>query len=378
MTEKIKAAIDMTWIRHEKVGGTEIYTKNLVEGFASVKEPVIIYYLLVSDNHYDIFSKYNKYQNIKVIRCKTDSANKADRVLWQNLCLSRTLQKRGISICIEPVYLKPFIHAKGIRFITAIHDFQAAHYPQYFNPARVFWMKTAWEHAVRTSEKIVVTSEFVKEDLLSRYQACGDKIAVNYDPVTIDKNELAPEKCLEHYGAVKGNYYYMCASMLPHENIETILKALGRLRKFHSDAFFPLFISGIGGKREALIKQEAYKNGIADKLHLLPFVPDGERNLFYKYCRAFLAPSLFEGFGMPPVEAMIMGAPVITTMETCSYEITGGLAVYVQEAKNVSQWCRVLEGCPKLPDDAKVQQLADKYSKENVAACYNRLIKEIY
>lgn len=375
---KIKVAVDMTWIRHEKVGGTEVYTVNLVEGFASVKERGIAYYLLVPSNHYDIFSKYNKYKNIKVIRCKADSGNKAGRVLWQNLYLSQLLQKLGISICIEPVYLKPVIHAKGIRFITAIHDFQAAHYPEYFSLARVCWMKAAWGHAVRASEKVVVTSEFVKNDLLNKYQVGQDKIVVNYDPVTIDKKELAPEGRLAHYGAAKGEYYYMCASMLPHENIETVLKALGRLKRLHSDAFYPLFISGIGGKREALIRQEAYKNGIADKLHLLPFVPDGERNLFYKNCRAFLAPSLFEGFGMPPIEAMIMGAPVVTTMETCSYEITGGLAVYVKEAKNVGQWCGALKGHLAPPDNAKVQELADKYSKENVAACYNRLIKEIY
>ena len=79
--------------------------------------------------------------------------------------MGRYLKELGITLCLEPVYGKPFFGTKGIDFITTIHDLQAIHYPQYFSKFRVLWMKLSWENAVKTSKKIIAISEFVKDDI---------------------------------------------------------------------------------------------------------------------------------------------------------------------------------------------------------------------
>jgi glycosyltransferase involved in cell wall biosynthesis len=90
-----------------------------------------------------------------------------------------------------------------------------------------------------------------------------------------------------------------------------------------------------------------------------------------------LAPSLFEGFGMPPIEAMFFGVPLLSTHETCSFEVSNGIAEYVDDARNPMEWADMLDKGVKIPDPGKVDELKEKYSKENTAKTYNHVIKSI-
>lgn len=373
---RVSVGIDLTWVRHKIVGGTESYVTNLLDGFASVNDEKIRYVLVTTRDNYEVFKRFENYESFSIYTANILSANVKQRVIWQNLSLVRTLRKLNIGICIEPVYLKPFTCNKGVKFITTIHDLQAAHYPEYFSRLRVIWMKMAWKHSTRSSANIIVTSRYAKNDIITRYNVDENKIVSAPDPVTIDKNDCVDERYLESRGIVKDNYYYMVTSLLPHKNIDTVVKCLGILYQKNSHAFAPLWISGVGGKSKDEIEYLAEKNGIAEYVHLTGFVTDSERNRLYKDCKAFLAPSLFEGFGMPPIEAMIMGAPVVTTMETCSHEVTGGLATYVKEAKNAHEWCDKLEKGVMAAYSSDVEKLVEGYSKESVAKIFNKLVLE--
>lgn len=372
-----KVAIDLTWLRHEIVGGAEPYINNLLDGFVSVADSEIEYYLLISRNNYPLYKKYSDLTNFNLIICNKDSNKRILRVLWQNFRMCSMLKKQGIDICIEPVYLKPFTSNKGIRFITTVHDLQAAHYPEYFSKFRVAWMWRGWINSVKTSDYIIVTSEDAKRDIESLLNADPRKLVINYDPVTIDVNNYASPDELVQFGIKKYKYYYMVTSLLPHKNIETIIKALGRLKRMNSVNYYPLVISGVGGKSKEAILKLAADNRVEDNVIITPFIDDYHRNMLYKFCKTYLAPSLFEGFGLPPIEAMIMGAPLLSTYETCSYEISNGLAEYVDDARDPEEWASRLNVGVNCPDYNKVLELKDKYSKENVASIFNKLIKNI-
>jgi len=373
----IKVAIDLTWVRHAIVGGTESYVTNLLDGFGSIHAEGIRFFLLVTRDNQEVFSRFSAYENMELLCCPVESASRLRRVLWQNFCMGRMLKRHGIRICVEPVYLKPFLISRKIRFITTVHDLQAAHYPEYFSKLRVLWMKFSWWHAISTSEKIIVTSEYVKQDILSRYAVSPDKLCINYDPVTVDKNDIAPMERLKDFGAEAGQYYYIVASLLPHKNIDTLVRMLGRLKKTNSPALAPLIVSGVGGKHKETLLAMAREQGVEDIVSLTPFISVAERNLLYQNCKAYLFPSLFEGFGMTPIEAMILGAPVLATKETCTYETTGGIAVYVDEARNEEQWCAALEKGVSAPAYSDVQALVAHYTKESVASRFIPLIKEL-
>lgn len=103
-----------------------------------------------------------------------------------------------------------------------------------------------------------------------------------------------------------------------------------------------LLISGVNGGMQDELKSIALEYGIQDQLVLTGFVDDSERNCLYKNAKAFLFPSVFEGFGMPPIEALSMGTTVITTREACIPEITQGKANYVQNAYSIEEWIAAL------------------------------------
>lgn len=373
----LKVAIDLTWVRHGIVGGTEVYAKNMIDGFVKVNDPEILFFLLTAKDNKYLYEEYVGMQRYEVVVCNCLSADPKNRLLWQNIKLQKTLKYLDINICIEPIYLMPFFRDKKIHFITTIHDLQAAHYPEYFSKLRVLWMKAAWRNATKNSDIIIVSSEYSKQDIASLYNVPFEKMVINYNPVDVDEHNIADESRLQAFGVKSQNYYYMVSSLLPHKNIETIVRAIAELKRRKSDKYFPLLISGVGGKSRKTLLEVARMNNVSEAVILTPFIKDSERNLLYKNCKTFLAPSLFEGFGMPPLEAMILGAPLLSTYETCSYEVSNGIAEYVENAKDPMEWADRLEKGVKVPNPKDVAELKEKYSKEKIARTFNQVIKKI-
>lgn len=179
---------------------------------------------------------------------------------------------------------------------------------------------------------------------------------------------------LEKYGVRESEYYYTVLSGLKHKNLRTLLLALAKLKEEKSSAFLPLVVSGV--KRE--LRKEAEKlmkiGGIEENIIFTDFISNEERNLLYKNCKAFLFPSLFEGFGMPPVEAMAMGVPVLAADSTSVREVTGGLASYVEDAKSVEEWAGKMNQKLIAPSIKEVDDLMKGYAKKKIASEYVRLI----
>ncbi|MBD5522995.1 MAG: glycosyltransferase family 4 protein [Lachnospiraceae bacterium] len=101
-------------------------------------------------------------------------------------------------------------------------------------------------------------------------------------------------------------------------------------------------ISGVNGESRKALERQIRDRGLEKEITLTGFVENAERNAIYKYSRAFLFPSVFEGFGMPPIEAMLFGTVVITTNKTCIPEVTQNKANYVEDPYDVKEWIRVM------------------------------------
>lgn len=372
-----KVAIDLTWIRHQKVGGTESCVRNLLDGLAEINsKKVKIVLLLSKDNAYS-FEKYRAFRCFELLTCDVKSENQRKRVIWQNTKLGKLLRKEGIELCLEPVYGKPFLGMSGIRVITTIHDLQAIHYPQYFSKMRVLWMKINWENAIKTSYKVIAISEYVKQDILEHYHVSENKIQVIYDAVEINPDECSNSHELQKYGVHPGEYYYTVSSLLPHKNLKTIVMAIAELKRRNSSALRPLVISGVGGKSKEEIKKLAKDNNLINEIIITPFVENAERNMLLKNCKVFLFPSVFEGFGMPPIEAMAMEVPVLTTRCTSLEEVTEGKLNYVENPLDYRQWCSMLESKMNIPDTSESDMLLNKYKCNVIAEHYLELFANI-
>ena len=156
------------------------------------------------------------------------------------------------------------------------------------------------------------------------------------------------------------------SSLLPHKNIETILKAISVWAGNEK-----LVLSGVGqnsGEMNTILQ----KYGIEDRVVLTGFVSDAERDSLYENCRLFLVPSVFEGFGMPPIEAMRKGKRVVMTRESCLEEVTQGKAVYVQDPYSVVDWIKQMNYALTQPE---TMEEFPEYSLENITRQYIALWK---
>lgn len=372
-----KIAIDLTWVRHNKVGGTESFVRNLLDGIAQVNTQNITFVLLLTIDNADSFEKYDEYNCFQRLICKIYSENQIKRVLWQNFRLGSLLQKIGVRFCLEPVYGMPFLGCKKIKFVTVIHDLQALHYPQYFSKGRVVWMRAAWKNAIRSSEIVIAISQFVKNDILKYYKVPSDKIKVIYNAIDVKNGNCADDSNLVNYGIEKGKYYYTVSSLFPHKNLKTALLAIAELKRRGSNAFYPLVVSGIGGRKHDELDALINEHGLSDDIVFTSFVKNEERNMLYSNCKVFLFPSIFEGFGMPPLEAMALEVPVLTTRCASIEEVTSGLLNYVENPKNPEEWADKLESKLKLPNKMETEKLLSRYSGEAIAKEYINVLMKI-
>lgn len=372
-----KIAIDLTWVRHNKVGGTESCVRNLLSGFAQINPKDWIIILLLSKDNADSFKKYAEYSCFILDVCNVNSDNQKERVIWQNTKMGRHLKKLGIKLCLEPVYGKPFIGTKEIDFITTIHDLQAIHYPQYFSKGRVSWMKMSWKNSVRSSKKIVAISEYVKSDIEMHYSKAKGKTVVIYDAIHIDASEVSDTSLLKKLGVEPQKYYYTVSSLFLHKNLKTLVLSIAELKKNHSKVFFPLVVSGIGGRKRDELDKLIEEYNIKNDIIFTSFVSNDERNMLYKNSRVFLFPSIFEGFGMPPLEAAYLDVPVLTTRCTSIEEVTGGLLNYVDNPLDAKSWANSLENEIKKPDFAQFVKIMSRYDQSVVANEYIKLFDEM-
>lgn len=365
----MKIGIDLLWLRPGKNGGTESYIRNLITGFATYDDRNE-YTLFVSRDNADSFNIYTRIDSgIRLEICPIDSSNRIRRIAWENLNLDNLAKKTGMDVMFIPVYSMP--HKKksnGIPYVVTIHDLQGLHYPEYFTNIRLGFLKRKWKYASEEADRIVAISNFTKRDIIENYKAASDKVITIYNPVIT--GESAPISELSKWGLKAEDYYYCVSSLLPHKNLYTLIDTFAyRKKKGHEEI---LVISGVGG--ESVAKAELVKKieslGIKDNIRFTGFVSDAERNLLYQNCRAFLFPSVFEGFGMPPIEALMFGRPTVTTEKTCLKEVTCSKAIYVKDPFDTKEWSDAIDRAVSEDREFGLSGESDRFNLENITREY--------
>lgn len=233
-------------------------------------------------------------------------------------------------------------------FVLTIHDLTMFHHARPEATTHgpfLYWLKdrvhrALVRYATRRAYHVVVPSEWVKQDVLSTCTVSNDKVSVIYEAPTLP---IATQK---H----PGTYALYVGSAYPHKNLSTLLSAWKHVEAEHND--ITLVFAGKDSVFYDRLKQSDEWNALTRVQHL-GFVPDDELPALYASAQVFVFPSLSEGFGIPPLEAMQQGTPVVASSATCLPEILGEAARYVdaQSAESIADGILQLLGHVDLKRD---------------------------
>ena len=363
----MKIAIDLTWLKPRKSGGVEMYIINLLRGFLSLKDNNQYVLLLAMDNEKYIKEKFND-KRLEYILCNTNANDVKGHLLWQNLHQYKVLKDNNLNFCFFPVYEMPVYKNKKIKCVTTIHDIQAMHYPEYFSKTENMWFRFAWKRVLKNSDKVVTITNYTKNDI-ENYYKCKDNIVCVYNPIFVDTKQVGDfSNISKKYNIKKNDYYYTLCSMYKHKNLITLVKTMEIIKEKKIKSIPNiLVISGVGGPNKDNLLNIIKEKGLQDNIIITDFVDEKTRNSFIVNSNCFLFPSLFEGFGMPPVESMYLGAKTITTKMTSLEEVTKGMCNYVDDPLDPNEWIKHIQTIQKQKnrkyyfDDFDIKNIARKY-----------------
>ncbi|KUK84227.1 MAG: glycosyl transferase, group 1 [Microgenomates bacterium 39_6] len=225
-------------------------------------------------------------------------------------------------------------------FVVTIHDLikhqsrgkQTTTRKPLFYKIKFFFYRIVIAQAIKKAQKIFTPSQFVKSQINNHYQIDQKKIVVTYEGVddkfSIPKSQFPNKKrkeILKKY-QIKKPYLLYVGSVYPHKNIDHLIEAIKIAKKKVPDLSLVIVCSrNVFWQR---LKKKIHSIDADNFVTLTGFVPDKELALLYKEAESFVFPSLMEGFGLPPLEAMASSCPVISSHAACLPEIYGNAALF--------------------------------------------------
>ena len=216
--------------------------------------------------------------------------------------------------------------------------------------------------AARRSRRILTVSEASKRDIIRFLNVPPEKIVVVYnaidEPFRVTPSEEAIARVRERY-QLDHRFVLYVGNIKPHKNLVRLIEAFDRLRKCGFDELTLLIIGDEISKLPAL-RRAVHSHKLHRHVRFLGYLPDDTLAILYRLAAVFVFPSLSEGFGLPPIEAMACGAPVVTSNVSSLPEVTGGAAVLVDpyDVESIADGIvRVLSN-PALREELRVKGIA--------------------
>lgn len=211
------------------------------------------------------------------------------------------------------------------KVVTTMHDLTTVRFNNPDKKRTVFVIKQqVYKYVIRRvarkSQAIITPTNFVKDDVITFTHVNPDKITVTYEGADRITTSPAPLPNLQNK-----KFIMYIGRPTPHKNLECLIEAFGLLRTEHPDLLLVL-----AGKKDAnYARIEAnLPNKLRPYVYFTDFVSEGQLRWLYEQCAAYVFPSLSEGFGLPGLEAMAHGAPVVSSNATCLPEVYGEAAHY--------------------------------------------------
>jgi glycosyltransferase involved in cell wall biosynthesis len=273
--------------------------------------------------------------------------------LAEQVMLPARLLTQNISLLHEPHYVLPPL--VPCRAVVTIHDCIHLMFPQYLPNRLAYGYARAnlWA-ATKRAERILTVSETSKADILRYCDVPAERIIVVYNAID-DRFATPPEpeaveRVRERY-QLDGPFALYVGNIKPHKNLERLIDAFDLVRRGGFERL-ELLIIGDQISKYPRLRRAVDKHKLHKHVRFLGFVADDTLAALYRLATVFVFPSLYEGFGLPPLEAMASGTPVVTSNRSSLPEVVGDAAVLVDPYSAAS----IAEGIQKVLSDAELRR----------------------
>lgn len=256
-----------------------------------------------------------------------------------------------------------------VKKVVTIHDLKYLKYPHFFKDfsrIKAKYLEYIMKKGVEKANKIIAVSQSTKKDIINILGIDKDKIRVIYEASNLvmysqQNNNMSNEKIIEKY-AIKKPYFLYVGEKRPHKNIEGLIEAFAIFKEKYDQWDTSLVIAGkqYSGYQDYIKKAE--KLGVIDLLIFTGFIPNEHLKPIYTQAEALLFVSFYEGFGIPILEAMECGIPVITSNISSMSEVAGDAALLVDPG-NIQKIA--FEMNELMKSDSLKKQMIEKGLKRN-------------
>lgn len=387
----MKIGIDIRNIGKKRTGDETVFL-NLVKNLAVID----------ADNDYKLFTdlvdnkilgeiknslEVNNKKNFSIVSLKT-----RNKFTWNFWILPRYLRKNPVDVYLTQ-YITPWFVPQNIKILTIIHDISFDFYPQLIKKSDLFFLKTLIPLSLRRADKIIAVSRFTRDEIIKYYKVNPEKVEWVHNAVAEDFRQLADkvsyvsdEKIKEvrkKYNLPEKFILYL-GTLQPRKNIPVLIEAYKSLfdSPFVKGRKYKLVIAGGKGhnydrKVDKALKEYNLENSVV----FTGFIDEQDKAAVLASAEIFVFPSLYEGFGIPILEAMSVGTPVIASDIPPHREIAGEAALFFdpKSPEDLSQKIEEILGSSKLKSNLiqegreQVKKFSWQASAEKILAIFKSL-----
>ncbi|HUS08832.1 MAG TPA: glycosyltransferase family 1 protein [Pyrinomonadaceae bacterium] len=305
------------------LGGNESYATNLIEALAEID----------TDNSYTLYVTRreaierfsNRWPNFDVRATLPHTP-----LIRIPLILSAELRRNPVDVLHVQFTAPPLSPCPAV---VSIHDLSFEHLPQTFKWRSRKQLRITVRRSAREASQVIALSEYARKDIVDTYRLPPEKVtaiplaaAAHFRPI---RNDEELQRVRQTYG-IEGEYILSVGAIQPRKNLSRLVAAYSRLRRTTREGNLPKLV--LVGKC-AWLYQETLRTikelQVSDSVILTGYVPEIDLTVLYSGALCFVYPSYFEGFGLPPLEAMKCGAPVIVGNRTSLPEVVGDAGILV-------------------------------------------------
>ncbi len=296
--------------------GNEVYVRNLLAGFAAVDDRShFIAYVSTPDAADAVPQRFDR---------RPVSRNPFVRL---GIDLPRRLRRDRPDL-LHVQYTSPLFCAAPV--VVSVHDVSFVEHPEYFTAARAAQLRMTVRRTVAHAARVITGSEFSRNEIARAYNLDESKIAVVPNAAAglfrpVSREEAAAWTARRF--RIRAPFILTVGDLQARKNQAGLIRAFAELVRTHPNLKHHLVLAGKESWHADVVHREAGRSGVRERIHFTGFVSDDELVQLYNACEFFVFPSLYEGFGLPVLEAMACGRPVACSDSSAVHEVADAAAI---------------------------------------------------